>query len=57
MPRLMLFYSRMLGYTLQSDVIRKQDAYKVYTNVGRNKVGALISWNFFRENWNKIREM
>ena len=53
----MLVYSRMLGYTLQSDVIRKQDAYKVYTNVGRNKVGALISWNFFRENWNKIREM
>ena len=44
----------MLDLTFQEEVIRKQDAYLVYWAVGNNEVGALISWNFFRDNWDRI---
>ena len=45
---------RMLDLTFQEEVIRKQDAYLVYWAVGNNEVGALIAWNFFRDNWDRI---
>ncbi|KAH9512377.1 hypothetical protein Btru_039352 [Bulinus truncatus] len=37
--------------------IRKQDALKVVTYVSANTVGRSLAWNFFRGNFNKLKEL
>ncbi|KAM3609680.1 uncharacterized protein V6R79_018407 [Siganus canaliculatus] len=42
---------RYLSYTLNSTMIRKQDATSVITAVASNRVGVSLAWDFVRENW------
>ncbi|XP_041853340.1 aminopeptidase N-like isoform X2 [Melanotaenia boesemani] len=42
---------RYLSYTLNSDMIRKQDASSVITSVATNRVGHSLAWDFVREQW------
>ncbi|XP_053377176.1 aminopeptidase N-like isoform X1 [Mercenaria mercenaria] len=46
--------NKFLELALDDSVVRKQDAYKVFINVGRNIVGRAVAWDFFRANWNDI---
>uniref|UniRef100_A0A672HE55 Aminopeptidase n=1 Tax=Salarias fasciatus TaxID=181472 RepID=A0A672HE55_SALFA len=45
---------RYLSYSLNSSLIRKQDATAVITSVAANRVGQSLAWDFVRENWNFI---
>lgn len=42
---------RYLSYTLNSTLIRKQDASTVITAVASNRVGQSLAWDFVREHW------
>ncbi|XP_059190936.1 aminopeptidase N-like [Centropristis striata] len=42
---------RYLSYTLNSTMIRKQDASSVFTYVASNRLGQDLAWNFVRERW------
>ncbi|XP_075932322.1 aminopeptidase N-like [Anarhichas minor] len=42
---------RLLSYTLNSAMIRKQDATSVITSVASNRVGQSLAWDFVREQW------
>ncbi|KAK7892008.1 hypothetical protein WMY93_023971 [Mugilogobius chulae] len=42
---------RYLSFTLNSTMIRKQDASSVITNVASNRVGQSLAWEFVREQW------
>ncbi|XP_034083036.1 aminopeptidase Ey [Gymnodraco acuticeps] len=42
---------RYLSYTLNSTMIRKQDATSVITSVASNSVGQVLAWDFVREHW------
>ncbi|KAL7401763.1 hypothetical protein ABVT39_004363 [Epinephelus coioides] len=42
---------RYLSYTLNSTMIRKQDATSVITSVASNRVGQSLAWDFVREHW------
>ncbi|XP_070763200.1 aminopeptidase Ey [Enoplosus armatus] len=42
---------RYLSYTLNSTMIRKQDATFVITSVASNRVGHSLAWDFVREQW------
>ncbi|XP_041794551.1 aminopeptidase Ey [Chelmon rostratus] len=42
---------RYLSYTLNSTLIRKQDATSVITSVASNRVGQDLAWDFVREQW------
>ncbi|KAG8012294.1 Aminopeptidase N [Nibea albiflora] len=42
---------RYLSYTLNSTLIRKQDATSVITYVASNRVGQDLAWDFVREQW------
>eukprot|EP00066_Takifugu_rubripes_P011327 XP_003979915.2 PREDICTED: aminopeptidase N-like [Takifugu rubripes] len=42
---------RYLSYTLNSTLIRKQDASFVITAVASNRVGHDLAWDFVREHW------
>ncbi|XP_076590003.1 aminopeptidase N-like [Chaetodon auriga] len=42
---------RYLSYTLNSTLIRKQDATTVITSVASNTVGQDLAWDFVREKW------
>nr|XP_046250906.1 aminopeptidase Ey-like [Scatophagus argus] len=42
---------RYLSYTLNSTMIRKQDATSVITSVASNRVGQSLAWDFVREQW------
>ncbi|KAK5868073.1 hypothetical protein PBY51_012518 [Eleginops maclovinus] len=42
---------RYLSYTLNSTMIRKQDASSVITAVASNREGQSLAWNFVREHW------
>lgn len=43
--------SRYLSYTLNSNLIRKQDATSVITAVAANRVGQDLAWDFVRDQW------
>ncbi|XP_074487623.1 aminopeptidase N-like isoform X1 [Sebastes fasciatus] len=42
---------RYLSYSLNSSMIRKQDATSVITSVASNRVGQMLAWDFVREQW------
>lgn len=42
---------RYLSYTLNSTMIRKQDASSVITAVASNRAGQSLAWDFVREQW------
>ncbi|XP_015239287.1 PREDICTED: aminopeptidase N-like [Cyprinodon variegatus] len=42
---------RYLSYTLNTTLIRKQDATSVITAVANNRVGHSLAWDFVREHW------
>ncbi|KAF1387135.1 hypothetical protein PFLUV_G00102120 [Perca fluviatilis] len=42
---------RYLSYTLNSTMIRKQDATSVITSVASNSLGQSLAWDFVREQW------
>lgn len=42
---------RYLSYTLNSTMIRKQDATSVITSVASNREGQSLAWDFVREHW------
>ncbi|XP_051239122.1 aminopeptidase N-like [Dicentrarchus labrax] len=42
---------RYLSYTLNSTLIRKQDATSVITAVASNRVGQTLAWDFVRKEW------
>ncbi|TKS74008.1 Aminopeptidase N [Collichthys lucidus] len=46
-----LLLERYLSYTLNSTLIRKQDATSVITYVASNRVGQNLAWDFVREEW------
>uniref|UniRef100_A0A669ENS6 Aminopeptidase n=1 Tax=Oreochromis niloticus TaxID=8128 RepID=A0A669ENS6_ORENI len=43
--------NRYLSYTLNSTIIRKQDATSVITAVASNRAGQKLAWDFVREHW------
>ncbi|CAN9498632.1 unnamed protein product [Ophioblennius macclurei] len=43
---------RFLSSTLNSSLIRKQDAASVIAAVAANRAGQSLAWDFVRENWN-----
>ncbi|XP_053741218.1 alanyl (membrane) aminopeptidase b, tandem duplicate 1 [Synchiropus splendidus] len=46
--------NRYLQYTLQPDMVRKQDATSTIVYVASNVVGQSLAWDFIRANWNYI---
>nr|XP_020441365.1 aminopeptidase N-like [Monopterus albus] len=42
---------RYLSYTLNSTMIRKQDATTVITSVASNRAGQSLAWDFVRDHW------
>lgn len=47
---------RYLSYTLNPDLIRKQDATSTINNIASNVVGQTLVWDFVRSNWKKLFE-
>lgn len=47
----LLPFCRYLSYTLNSTLIRKQDASFVMTAVASNRLGHVVAWDFVREHW------
>lgn len=45
------FYCRYLSFTLNSTLIRKQDATVVITAVASNRQGHRLAWDFVRDHW------
>uniref|UniRef100_A0A3Q4HA78 Aminopeptidase n=1 Tax=Neolamprologus brichardi TaxID=32507 RepID=A0A3Q4HA78_NEOBR len=43
--------NRYLSYTLNSTIIRKQDATSVITSVASNRAGQKLAWDFVRNHW------
>ncbi|XP_020036767.2 aminopeptidase N [Castor canadensis] len=48
--------NRYLSYTLNPDLIRKQDATSTINNIASNVVGQTLVWDFVRSNWKKLFE-
>uniref|UniRef100_A0A8C4WYM3 ERAP1-like C-terminal domain-containing protein n=1 Tax=Eptatretus burgeri TaxID=7764 RepID=A0A8C4WYM3_EPTBU len=46
--------SRLLSYTLEESIIRKQDATKAIISVANNVVGQSLAWSFLKEQWDFI---
>uniref|UniRef100_UPI00358F8C8C aminopeptidase N n=1 Tax=Myxine glutinosa TaxID=7769 RepID=UPI00358F8C8C len=46
--------SRLLNYTLDESIIRKQDATKAIISVANNVVGQSLAWSFLKDQWNYI---
>lgn len=44
-------FHRYLSYTLNSTIIRKQDATSVITSVASNRAGQKLAWDFVRNHW------
>lgn len=45
---------RYLSYTLNSSLIRKQDATSTIISIASNVVGQSLAWDFVRANWEFI---
>ncbi|XP_027377051.1 aminopeptidase N [Bos indicus x Bos taurus] len=48
--------NRYLSYTLNPDLIRKQDATSTITSIASNVIGQSLAWDFIRSNWKKLFE-
>ncbi|KAG8575326.1 hypothetical protein GDO81_009519 [Engystomops pustulosus] len=46
--------NRLLEFSLDSTIIRKQDTVSTITNVVNNVIGQNLAWDFVRANWGKI---
>ncbi|XP_061014681.1 aminopeptidase N [Dama dama] len=46
--------NRYLSYTLNPDLIRKQDATSTITSIASNVIGQSLAWDFIRSNWKKL---
>ncbi|XP_006885282.1 PREDICTED: aminopeptidase N [Elephantulus edwardii] len=46
--------NRYLSYTLNPDLIRKQDATSTISSIASNVHGQNLVWDFVRSNWNKL---
>lgn len=49
-----VFSCRYLSYTLNSTLIRKQDASLVITAVASTRLGHELAWDFVREHWDHM---
>lgn len=49
--------TRYLGYCLDPNKIRSQDATSVVSYISGNPIGKYLAWNFFRTNWDKLFEL
>lgn len=47
---------RYLKYTLNPELIRKQDATSTIISISSNVVGQPLAWNFIQNNWKKLFE-
>lgn len=47
---------RYLRYTLNSTLIRKQDATSTINSIASNVIGQTLAWNFVQANWKKLFE-
>ncbi|KAM5291545.1 aminopeptidase N [Glossophaga mutica] len=47
---------RYLRYTLNSTLIRKQDATSSINSIANNVIGQTLAWNFVQTNWKKLFE-
>nr|XP_019574804.1 PREDICTED: aminopeptidase N [Rhinolophus sinicus]XP_019574806.1 PREDICTED: aminopeptidase N [Rhinolophus sinicus] len=47
---------RYLRYTLNPELIRKQDATSTIISISNNVVGQTLAWNFIQSNWKKLFE-
>ncbi|XP_012861931.1 aminopeptidase N [Echinops telfairi] len=48
--------NRYLSYTLNPDLIRKQDTTSTISSIANNVIGQDLVWNFVRSNWKKLFE-
>lgn len=48
--------NRYLSYTLNSTLIRRQDATSTIISIASNVVGQSLAWDFMRSNWKKLFE-
>lgn len=48
--------NRYLSYTLNPNLIRKQDATSTITSIASNIIGQSLAWDFIRSNWKKLFE-
>ncbi|XP_003788672.1 aminopeptidase N [Otolemur garnettii] len=48
--------NRYLSYTLNPDLIRKQDATSTISSIASNVVGQTLVWDFVQSNWKKLFE-
>uniref|UniRef100_A0A8D1G5Y9 Aminopeptidase n=1 Tax=Sus scrofa TaxID=9823 RepID=A0A8D1G5Y9_PIG len=46
--------NRYLGYTLNPDLIRKQDATSTINSIASNVIGQPLAWDFVQSNWKKL---
>ncbi|XP_007516437.1 aminopeptidase N [Erinaceus europaeus] len=46
--------NRYLDYTLNPNLIRKQDATSTISSIASNVIGQDLAWNFVRDNWKKL---
>lgn len=49
-----LLLNRLLHMTLEDNLIKHQDLYKVIRTVTQNPSGQLLAWRFLQQNWNKF---
>lgn len=47
---------RYLSYTLNSSLIRRQDATSTIISIASNVAGQGLAWDFVRSNWKKLFE-
>lgn len=45
---------RYLSYTLNPDLIRKQDATSTIISITNNVIGQSLVWDFVQSNWKKL---
>nr|XP_010592130.1 aminopeptidase N [Loxodonta africana] len=48
--------NRYLSYTLNPDLIRKQDATSTINSIASNVIGQTLAWDFVQSNWKKLFE-
>ncbi|XP_016007055.1 aminopeptidase N [Rousettus aegyptiacus] len=46
--------NRYLSYTLNPDLIRKQDATSTIISISSNVIGQSLAWDFIQSNWKKL---
>lgn len=47
---------RYLSYTLNPELIRKQDVISTLSSIASNVIGQSLAWDFIQSNWKKLFE-